>query len=112
MSAPATSPYFHTADIAQRLGVTDDTVYRLVAEEGLPAHRIARRLKFTADEVDAWVRSRDTSESGIPTASAAPARSADPNWVAAQVAKFTPDDLRRAAEVLLSIAGSLANSAA
>ncbi|WP_280476046.1 helix-turn-helix domain-containing protein [Nocardia asiatica] len=70
MSAPATSPYLHTADIAQRLGVQVDTVYRLVADEGLPAHRIARRLKFIAADVDAWVRSRDSGLNGIPTGTA------------------------------------------
>lgn len=69
----ATSPYLHTTDIAQRLGVQVDTVYRLVADEGLPAHRIARRLKFIAADVDAWVRSRDTSLTGIPAAPAVPA---------------------------------------
>jgi hypothetical protein len=29
---------------------------------------------------------------------------ADPEWVAQQVSKFSPDDLRRAARVLVSIA--------
>ncbi|MEU2173679.1 helix-turn-helix domain-containing protein [Nocardia sp. NPDC019219] len=102
-----TSPYLSTTDIAKRFEVTVDTVYRYVAEEGLPAHRLARRLRFLPDEVDAWVRARTTSASGMPTAPAAPARSADPDWVAAQLAQFTPADLRRAGEVLLSLAGTL-----
>lgn len=94
-----TAPYLDYPGVAERLGLTIPTVRRLMKEEGLPAHRFARRVKFVPDEVDAWLRTRNTS--GIP----APA-STCPDWVAAQVAKFSADDLRRAGELLLALANT------
>ncbi|MGJ6122706.1 excisionase family DNA-binding protein [Mycolicibacterium sp. Y3] len=59
MASPTTTtPYLDYSGVADRLCLTVPTVRRLVREEGLPAHRVARRVKFLADEVDAWLRAR------------------------------------------------------
>lgn len=107
MSAPSTSRLLDTDDIAERFGTTRETVYKLVSENGLPAHRIRRRLLFDPDEVDAWTRGQDSSrdtERAAATQPAAPEVSASDTWVAEQVSKFGPDDLRRAAVLLTSLA--------
>ncbi len=84
-----------------------------LVKQGLPAHRVGRRYMFVADEVDAWVRSRDSAVNGNNTdtegetdgGGAAPV---NPDWLAEQLARFTADDLRRAAEVLIALAGAAA----
>lgn len=43
-------------EIALYLGVKRDTVYKWIAEKGMPAHRLGRLWKFRANEVDKWVR--------------------------------------------------------
>ncbi|MBN7403656.1 hypothetical protein P5V78_04410 [Mycobacteroides abscessus subsp. abscessus] len=70
----------------------------------MPCVHIGRKLYFNLDEVDAWIGQNLTTG-----ARATPC--GDPDWVAAQVAKFSPDDLRRAGELLLALAGSGTNSA-
>lgn len=42
-------------EIAAHLGVVRDTVYRWIASNGLPAHRVGRYWKFKVREVDDWV---------------------------------------------------------
>lgn len=76
---------------------------------GLPSHLVGRRRLYIADEVAAWARSRDGNTN--PTAQPATSllvgpdatAAVDPAWVAAQVAKFSADDLRRAGELLLAL---------
>jgi excisionase family DNA binding protein len=85
--------------------VSSSKVLLMRAHDGLPAHRIGRRYMFRADEVDAWVRARSETH----TAPTEPdAGAADSEWVAAQLAKFTPDDFRRAGELLLALSRSAA----
>lgn len=94
------SPLVSAPQLAEHLGVAPVTVLRLVQREGLPAHRVGtgtarRTYRFDITEVDAWLRARDSD--------AQPAREPD-EFVAATLAKFTSDDLRRAAEVLRALA--------
>ncbi|GAB2672015.1 hypothetical protein GCM10027169_37300 [Gordonia jinhuaensis] len=100
MSAPAptiSSRLLDSDDIAQRFSTTRETVYKLVREDGLPAHRIRRRLLFDPQEVDQWMRSQDGSPGGMSTTDAKTAVLWSDSWVSQQVSKFGPDDLRRAA---------------
>lgn len=89
-----------------------ERVLRLSRAKGLPSHRVGRRRMFLADEVAAWARNRDGE--GFTTAPPADVTTSlpvgpdatstvDPAWVAAQVAKFSADDLRRAGELLLAL---------
>ncbi|OLT47424.1 hypothetical protein BJF87_04050 [Gordonia sp. CNJ-863] len=101
------SQFLNQDEVAAHLGVKDlGTIRKLVRGEGLPAHRIgSRRLLFDRDEVDAWVRSR---ASGNTDSDHPSILSGSPEgWVADQVAKFGPDDLRRAATLLTSLASDL-----
>jgi excisionase family DNA binding protein len=41
--------------IAVHLGVSKETIYRLLERKEMPAHRIGRLWRFSPKEVDAWV---------------------------------------------------------
>jgi len=45
-------------EICEHLGVSRDTIYRWIADRGMPAHRIGRLWKFKLSEVDAWARTK------------------------------------------------------
>ncbi|OQA85503.1 MAG: Helix-turn-helix domain protein [Lentisphaerae bacterium ADurb.Bin242] len=38
------------------LGVKRDSIYRWIEKRGLPAYRIGRLWKFTAEDLDTWVK--------------------------------------------------------
>lgn len=84
-------------------------VYRLreLARQGMPCVHVGRKLYYDLEKCDAWI-ARNLS-SGDASATPAPA-STDPEWVAAQVAKFSADDLRRAGELLLALANTASAS--
>lgn len=99
------SPLISAPQLAEHLGVAPVTVLRLVQREGLPAHRVGtgtarRTYRFDITEVDTWLRARDSDAQSMGEA-VAPSQD---EFVAATLAKFTPDDLRRAAEVLRALA--------
>lgn len=50
-------------EIADYLGIKRDTVYKWIADKGMPAHKIGRLWKFKKDEVDGWVRDGKAGES-------------------------------------------------
>lgn len=52
------------AEIAEHLGVSDDTVHRWIRNQNMPAHQIGRLWKFKISEVDEWVRTGKTRGSG------------------------------------------------
>ncbi|MFT9527268.1 helix-turn-helix domain-containing protein [Mycobacteroides abscessus subsp. abscessus] len=58
--------YLTTADLARRLRRSEQTIRLWVADAGLPAHRVKRRLYFHPAEVDAWMRTRDDALSTAP----------------------------------------------
>jgi excisionase family DNA binding protein len=48
--------WLSVAEIAAHLGVNPDTIYKWIERKQLPAHKVGRLWKFTATEVDGWVR--------------------------------------------------------
>ena len=48
--------WLSVAEIAAHLGVNPDTIYKWIERKQLPAHKVGRLWKFTASEVDEWVR--------------------------------------------------------
>lgn len=54
--------YLNTAEVSERFfgKLSTQTIRHYVAHEGLPAHRVMRRLYFDPVEVEAWIRARST----------------------------------------------------
>lgn len=44
-------------DICKYLKVSNETVYKWIEHRGMPGHRVGRRWKFKAQEIDEWVKS-------------------------------------------------------
>ena len=58
-----------TREVSELLHCHPETIYRRVKEEGLPAHRDGRRLKFYPPEIADWLELRDRKMSPDPTQS-------------------------------------------
>lgn len=43
-------------DICKYLGVSRDTVKKMVRTKGMPAYKMDRKWKFKISEIDAWMR--------------------------------------------------------
>lgn len=48
-------------ELARTLGVTVDSVYRLVARRALPVYRVLRRIMFRKSEVERWLAAHRTN---------------------------------------------------
>ena len=48
--------WLSVGDICTYLGVSNDTVYRWIEKQDMPAHRVGRLWKFKRVEVDGWVK--------------------------------------------------------
>ena len=82
---------------------------RALVHRGMPCARVGTKFYFDLAEVDAWIDAHLVSAAGADAETRTPGthRPAD-EWVAEQVAKFSPDDLRRAGELLLALANGAA----
>jgi len=49
-------PWVSLAEIAQHVGVSEDTVHRWIRVRKMPAHKVGRLWKFRLSEVDRWVQ--------------------------------------------------------
>jgi len=54
--------YMTVADVCNYLSVTDETVYRWIKSNDLPAHRVGKRWMFQRIEIDVWVKSGKAAE--------------------------------------------------
>ena len=48
-------PLIGVNDVARLLGVSRDTVYRLLRDDELASYRVGRRLRFRTDELAAYI---------------------------------------------------------
>ncbi|HFD88304.1 MAG TPA: helix-turn-helix domain-containing protein [Gammaproteobacteria bacterium] len=55
--------WLSVGDICTYLGVSNDTVYRWIEKQDMPAHRVGRLWKFKKDEVDGWVKAGGANDS-------------------------------------------------
>jgi len=55
-----------SGELAEYLGYTPRTIYKLIKEEGLPATRIRGQFRFKKELVDRWLEERmsNTHETG------------------------------------------------
>lgn len=104
LSPPSGIRRLTTEDVAALFGYAQtSTVLRRVREDGLPAVRFNRRYYFNEADVRAWMAERGLIEATTAAPDADDTAPVAPEWIAAQVAKFSADDLRRAGELLLAL---------
>lgn len=49
--------WYSLEEIAEHLGVSQDTIHRWIRTKQMPAHKVGRLWKFDVDEVNDWVKS-------------------------------------------------------
>ena len=54
-------PWVSLEEIAQHLGVSEDTVHRWIRARKMPAHKVGHFWKFKVSQVDAWVQKDKTT---------------------------------------------------
>ncbi|MGG3798021.1 helix-turn-helix domain-containing protein [Metabacillus fastidiosus] len=47
--------------VAEYLGVHPDTIYNMVREKQIPHFRIRRRILFSVETIDAWIREQEST---------------------------------------------------
>lgn len=55
MSGP--ERWYSLEEIAEHIGVSQDTIHRWIRTKQMPAHKVGRLWKFDVDEVNDWVKS-------------------------------------------------------
>ena len=50
-------------EMAEYLGVSQDTIHRWIRTKNMPAHKVGRLWKFDVSEVNIWVKSGKAGES-------------------------------------------------
>ena len=55
--------------IAEHLGLAPITIYRWIASNHIPHHRVGRQVRFDPAEVDKWVKKQrlTTTDDGYPS---------------------------------------------
>ena len=61
MSGPERWPSLE--EMAEHLGVSQDTIHRWIRTKNMPAHKVGRLWKFDVAEVNTWVKSGKAGES-------------------------------------------------
>ncbi|AST93041.1 MULTISPECIES: helix-turn-helix domain-containing protein [Sutcliffiella] len=46
-------------DVAEYLGVHSDTIYTMVRQKQIPHFRVRRRILFSIEAIDAWIRDQE-----------------------------------------------------
>lgn len=75
---PASRAYWTTAELAERFGVDEDTVYELAKTGGLPHVRFGRAYRFPIEAVLEWERQRTIANDGSAAANKPRPRPARP----------------------------------
>ncbi|WP_296969458.1 helix-turn-helix domain-containing protein [Tepidanaerobacter sp. EBM-38] len=62
MDYSTTEKWSSLEEIAERLGVSKDTIYRWIANKEMPAHKVGKLWKFKISEVDKWVTKGEAAD--------------------------------------------------
>ena len=62
MSGP--ERWYSLEEIAEHLGVSQDTIHRWIRTKQMPAHKVGRLWKFDVAEVNDWVKSGEAGTQG------------------------------------------------
>jgi excisionase family DNA binding protein len=64
---PQPEPWVSVDEIAAHLTVSKDTVYRWIADRGMPSAKVGGRWKFRVSKVDQWVESGQAADREVPS---------------------------------------------
>jgi excisionase family DNA binding protein len=62
---PAAEPYVTAAQVAEFLGLPENTVYKLALQRRLPSYRLGKSRRFRLSEVDAAMRAGRVDTGGV-----------------------------------------------
>lgn len=62
MSGP--ERWYSLEEIAEHLGVSQDTIHRWIRTKEMPAHKVGRLWKFDVADVNDWVKSGEAGTQG------------------------------------------------
>ena len=54
--------YLLVRDVCEYLNISDETVYKWIKCNFIPAHRVGKRWMFDREEIDQWVKSGRSAE--------------------------------------------------
>lgn len=54
--------WYSLEEIAEHLGVSQDTIHRWIRIKNMPAHKAGKLWKFDVSEVNKWVKSGKAAE--------------------------------------------------
>lgn len=49
-------PWSSVQEVADYLGIKQDTLYKWIQRKDIPAHKVGRLWKFKLSEIDTWVK--------------------------------------------------------
>ena len=55
-------PWVGTKEVAEHLGVTVETIRKLIKLQKIPCHRVGKLWKFQISEINEWVKSGGAGE--------------------------------------------------
>ncbi|ONK21196.1 DNA-binding protein [Bacillus sp. VT-16-64] len=56
---------FTVQEVAEYLGVCEDTIYTMVKKKEIPHFRVRRRIFFLKEKIDEWIREQATNQVAI-----------------------------------------------
>lgn len=52
-------PWVNIPSCAKRIGVSKETIYRLLKAKGIPAYRVGKLWRFKLSEIDSWILKKE-----------------------------------------------------
>jgi excisionase family DNA binding protein len=59
---PKPERWYSLEEIAEHIGVSQDTIHRWIRIKNMPAHKAGKLWKFDVNEVNKWVKSGKAAE--------------------------------------------------
>ena len=56
---------FTVKEVAEYLSVSESAIRKLVTEKGIPHFRILRKIMFSKESIDTWIRNQEESNQRV-----------------------------------------------
>jgi excisionase family DNA binding protein len=54
--------YLTVRELAEKVRLTEQTIYRYVMRKAIPFHKIKRAVRFQPSEIEAWITEREKAQ--------------------------------------------------